>query len=50
MKYKQLIIRGENGKTSNDNNILGYKSLKNRRWINRDGGFQDRLDPNRFLV
>jgi len=34
MKYKQPIIRGENGKTSNDNSILGYKSSKNRRWIN----------------
>jgi len=30
MKYEKLIIRGENGKTSNDNSILGYKSFKNR--------------------
>jgi len=35
MKYEQLIIGGENGKT------LGYKSFKNRRWINGDRGFQN---------
>jgi len=31
MKYEQLIIRGENGKMSSNNNILGYKSFKNKR-------------------
>jgi len=31
MKYEELKIRGENRKTSNNNNILGYKSFKNKR-------------------
>jgi len=41
MKYEQLIIRGEIGKTSNKDNILGYKSFENKKWIHGDSGFHE---------